>query len=300
MTPRALDRYLAARRGEVERELSLCLARGDGRPPRLVRAMRYAVLGGGKRLRPVLALAAAEAVAGARARAKALRAGCAIEMIHAYSLAHDDLPSMDDDEMRRGRPSLHVAFDEATAILAGDALLTDAFSVAATTRGRSAPVGGLAVVAEIAHAAGSAGMVGGQVKDIESEGKARVRLSVVQGIHRQKTGALLRASLRVGALSAGASPAELKRLTTFGEAFGLVFQITDDILDEVGDLATLGKPGGGDREAAKATYPRVLGVDGARAEARRVAEEGVRSLEPFGARAAALHGLLSRVVARAA
>lgn len=300
MTDAAFASYLAARRGEVETELERSVRERPDRPSRLARAMRYALLGGGKRLRPVLALAAAEAVGGARARRRALRPGCAIEMIHAYSLAHDDLPSMDDDDMRRGRPSLHVKFDEAIAILAGDALLTDAFSVATAGFAADQAGRGLAIAKEIAGAAGSAGMVAGQVRDIEAEGRKRVRLSAVQEIHRQKTGALLRASVRVGAMAAGASAGELRRLTRYGESFGLLFQIADDILDEVGDLATLGKPGGGDRASGKATYPAVLGLEGAREEARRVAERGSRVLRPFGRRATALRRLLEHVADRAA
>jgi len=279
--------------------MSRCLVAGEGRPPALVRAMRYAVLGGGKRLRPVLALAAAEAVAGSGARRRALRAGCAIEMIHAYSLAHDDLPAMDDDDMRRGRPSLHAKYGEATAILAGDALLTDAFAIVATPSRRTAPGATLAMVKEIAVAAGSSGMVGGQLADLSSSGKARVGLAAVREIHRQKTGALLRASVRVGALAAGAEAKTLRRLTAYGQAFGLVFQITDDVLDEVGDLKRLGKPGGGDRAAGKATYPAVLGLEGARSEARRVARAGYRAIAPLGTRAAPLEALLGHVVDRA-
>ncbi len=299
MTAKELDGYLTARRREIEAELDRCVTAGGGRPRRLVQAMRYALLGGGKRLRPVLALASGQAVGGAPARKRALRPGCAIEMIHAYSLAHDDLPAMDDDDMRRGRPSLHAKYDEATAILAGDALLTDAFGVAASTGRTVGAESRLAIVREIAASAGARGMVGGQLKDILAEGKKRVSLSAVQDIHRGKTGALLRASVRVGAIAAGAAKADLRRLTTFGEAFGLVFQITDDVLDEVGDLKSLGKPAGGDRAAGKATYPGVLGMDGARAQARRVADVGYRAIEPFGTRGAALHGLLRHVVERA-
>lgn len=300
MTSKAFETYLRSRRREVEAELDRHLASGDGRPRTLLTAMRYAVLGGGKRMRPVLALAAAEAVGGAGARRRALRPGCAIEMIHAYSLAHDDLPAMDDDDMRRGRPALHVKFGQATAILAGDALLTDAFALAARSSSRADPARHLAVVNEIAAAAGSGGMVAGQVADMESEGKKRVALSSVQKIHEKKTGALLLASVRVGALAAGAEGADLKRLSDYGKAFGLAFQITDDILDEVGDMNVLGKPAGGDRAAGKATYPRVLGLEGARAEAKRVADRGFRAIAPFGKRAAALDGLLQRVLDRAA
>jgi len=299
VTHENLNRYLRSRRREIEAALDRWLSPGTGRPVSLVRAMRYAVLGGGKRLRPVLTLAAAEAVGGARARMRALPAGCAIEMIHAYSLAHDDLPAMDDDEVRRGKPSLHAKFGEATAILTGDALLTDAFAVAARTGRGIEPARTVRILSEIARAAGSAGMVAGQVRDLESEGRARPGRRVVETIHRQKTGALLRASVRVGAISVGAEAAELRRLSAYGDAFGLAFQIADDILDEVGDAALLGRPGGGDRAASKATYPAVWGIDRARAEVRRLAAVGRRSIQSFGRRGVVLGSLFEHVVDRA-
>jgi len=300
VTKGQLDTYLASRRREIDAALGRFLGPAAGRPASLTRAMRYAVLGPGKRLRPVLALAAAEAVAGPRGRRQALGPGCAIEMVHAYSLAHDDLPAMDDDDMRRGRPSLHVKFDEATAILAGDALLTDAFALV-TGLARRAPASRvLGVVREIAGAAGSTGMVGGQIEDLAQQGRARGRIAVVRRIHDRKTGALLRASVRVGAVAAGADVRALRYLTAYGEAFGLAFQIADDILDEVADVRTLGKPGGGDREAGKATYPAVLGLEGARAEVHRVAAQGLRAIARFGTRAAPLDALLRHVVDRAA
>ena len=304
MTDRSLDAWLSTRRREVERELDRLLAPRRDRPASLTRAMRYAVLGPGKRLRPVLALAAAEAVGGAAARRRALRPGCAIEMIHAYSLAHDDLPAMDDDDMRRGKPSLHVRFGEALAILTGDALLTDAFDALAHvssngSSGSRGPARSLDILAEVARAAGGVGMVAGQVLDLANEGRRGVSLSTVRAIHSRKTGALLRACVRAGAIAGGASAPQLARLSTYGESFGLVFQITDDILDEVGSLAALGKPSGGDRERGKATYPALLGLEGARREAQRAARRGVAALAPFGERAAPLEALLRRVLSRA-
>lgn len=302
MTPRELDAYLVARRREVEAELASILAPREGRPAVLSRAMRYAVLGKGKRVRPVLALAAAESVGGVRRRSRALAAGCAVEMIHAYSLAHDDLPAMDDDDLRRGKPSLHRKFDEATAILAGDALLTDAFEVVAGVRVGDAEMARrqVRIVAEIAQGAGSAGMVAGQVADLASEGRKRIGRKVVDGIHRRKTGALMRAAVRAGAIAGGADARQLRCLTVYAEALGLAFQIVDDILDETADVSVLGKAGGGDRERGKATYPALLGIDGARTAALEEQARADAALDSMGGRSAPLRALLHRVVARAA
>jgi geranylgeranyl diphosphate synthase type II len=292
-----LDRYLSARRREIETALARAL---PGRSSSLGRAMRYAVLGGGKRLRPLLALAAAEAVGGPRARARAMPFACGLEMIHAYSLAHDDLPAMDDDDLRRGRPSLHVRFGEALAILTGDALLTEAFAVMAGAGARrSDAVATLAVVAEVAAAAGAGGMVLGQVADIENERKRSVTLATVTSIHRRKTGALIRAAVRAGAIAAGATARELALLTTYGEAVGLAFQIADDILDETADLGRLGKRGGGDRARGKATFPALLGLSGARTRARRAVARARSAVATLGPNAAVLDALAERVVARA-
>jgi geranylgeranyl diphosphate synthase type II len=299
VTDLQLDRYLTARRREIEAGLDRALP-GD-RSSSLGRAMRYAVLGGGKRIRPVLALAAAEAVGGPRARPKAIPFACAVEMIHAYSLAHDDLPAMDDDDLRRGRPSLHVRFGEAVAILAGDALLTEAFRVmarAAAARGLGAERT-LAIVADVATAAGAGGMVAGQVADMEPDRRRRVTLATVTAIHRRKTGALIRAAVRAGAIAAGATPRQLALLTTYGEAVGLAFQIVDDILDETAEVGRLGKRGGGDRARGKATFPAILGVAAARARARRAGARARGSLIAFGSDAAVLDALADRVVARA-
>lgn len=302
MTPEALQTYLGERRQEVETALGVILAPRRGRPAILTRAMRYAVLGPGKRVRPVLALAAAEAVGGVRRRSRAMAAGCAVEMIHAYSLAHDDLPAMDDDDLRRGKPSLHRKFDEATAILAGDALLTEAFEVLSATVARDADGARrqVQIISEIALGAGSIGMVAGQVADMASEGRTGVGRKTVDGIHRRKTGALIRASVRAGAIAGGADQAGLGRLTVYGESLGLAFQIVDDLLDETADMQVLGKQGGGDRARGKATYPGLLGLDGARRAALAEEAKALDAIAPMGRRGAPLRALLRSVVARAA
>jgi geranylgeranyl diphosphate synthase type II len=302
VTPAALERYLAAHRRTVDRTLRDVLRTRPGRPARLAEAMRYAVLGPGKRLRPVLAAASAEAIGGADAARAAVPFGCAIELIHAYSLVHDDLPAMDDDDERRGKPSLHVAYDEALAILTGDALLTEAFTVVANAvpaLGRSGAARGMQIVAEIASASGADGMVAGQVVDLASEGLADVTLRTVTAIHRRKTGALIRCAVRVGAIAAGASPARLASLTTYGEALGLAFQIADDVLDATHASDKIGRKGGGDAARGKATYPGLLGVDGARRRARRAADDACEALQPLGARAEPLAALVRHVVGRA-
>ena len=284
-----LARYLAEQGRLVERAL------GSLFPPRRSRlrtAIRYSLLGGGKRLRPILTLLGAE-VAGAPARV-ALPYACAVEMIHTYSLVHDDLPAMDDDDLRRGRPTVHRVYGEGLAILVGDALLTEAFRVMVSARGIP-PARRLAVVAELAAAAGEAGMVGGQALDLASEG-GPATLVHVREIHRRKTGALLRAAVRIGALVAGAPPATLRRLTTYGEQLGLAFQIADDILDAgdqvVGDGAT-------DRALGKAPYPAVLGRAGALARAAAERDGALAALTPFGAAAEPLRAIATWIVARA-
>jgi len=302
VSPQALERRLAAHRREVERALRTLLRARPGRPARLGAAMRYAVLGPGKRIRPVLALASAEVIGGAAAVPRALPFGCALEMIHAYSLVHDDLPAMDDDDERRGRPSLHVQYDEAVAILTGDALLTEAFAVVAsaarTARGAEAKRA-LAIVAEVAAASGADGMVAGQVVDLASEGLADVPLRTVTAIHRNKTGALIRCAVRIGAIAAGASPKQLANLTAYGESLGLAFQIADDVLDATDARALIGRKGGGDQARGKATYPGILGVDGARRRAQAAADAACDALRSFGARAETLRALVRHVVERA-
>jgi geranylgeranyl diphosphate synthase type II len=264
-----LKSYLQERCTLVDGALERYLPPEDELPVSLHRAMRYSVFAGGKRVRPIMMLAACEAVGGNPEQA--LPAACAMEMIHTYSLIHDDLPAMDDDDFRRGRPTSHKVFGEAVAILAGDALLTEAFILMSRQELATGvdPVARLEAVNEIARCAGSRGMVGGQVVDMESEGQAEVDLPVVQYIHTHKTGALIKASVRAGALLGGGSLRQVEALTRYGEAIGLAFQIADDILDIVGTTEEIGKDAGSDQARGKATYPAVVGL----AEARQRADE---------------------------
>jgi geranylgeranyl diphosphate synthase type II len=294
----SLEDYLARRRRTVEAALEAALSPADGVPPRLLEAMRYAVLSGGKRVRPILALAACEAAPGSIERA--LPFACAIELIHAYSLVHDDLPAMDDDDLRRGRPTVHVVFGEALAILTGDALLTEAFRVAAEgaeTAGLD-PARALAIVRAIAAAAGAAGMVGGQAADLAAEGGS-ADLALVEAIHRRKTAALIAAAVEAGATAGGAAPARLAGLRAYGQALGLAFQVADDVLDATAPTTLTGKRAGGDAAHGKATYPAVLGVEGARRAARALLAECLAALAPLGAPAEPLRALARFVVERA-
>jgi len=285
-----LSEYMSEARGRVEGALAGYLpgeSPSAACPPRLAQAMRYSLMGGGKRLRPILALMAAEAC-GAEADA-ALPAACALEMVHTYSLIHDDLPSMDDDDLRRGRPTCHRAFDEATAVLAGDALLTLAFEVIARdVRPASAAIG---CVLALAEGAGPAGMVGGQMADLQAEGQPDATLGALEAIHRRKTGALLRASLKMGAIVAGAAAPTLRALEAYGHAVGLAFQIVDDLLDVQGDEAKLGKRVNKDHGLGKWTYPGLLGLEGSRRHARGLADEAVGALAPLGGRGDRLRAL---------
>ena len=262
---------------EVDGFLDRVLPPVNNGPATLASAMRYAVLGGGKRIRPALAMASAMAVGGRGA--DALPVAGALEMIHAYSLIHDDLPCMDDDDLRRGRPTVHVRFGEAVAVLAGDALHTLAF--ATLTSGDASPETRLECVKRLAAAAGPEGMVGGQVLDMEAEGR-RPDARELEAIHRGKTGALISASAALGALAGGGSRQQVDALAAFGRELGLVFQIVDDLLDEEQTSARLGKSAGKDRAAGKATYPAVHGIGMARAEATRraaLARELLRDLK---------------------
>lgn len=267
----------------VEAYLSGCL-KDRPMPPRLRKAMEYSLCAGGKRLRPVLCLTTA--LLGGERLERVMPFAAGIEMIHTYSLIHDDLPAMDDDDMRRGRPSNHKAFDEATAILAGDALLTDAFVFMTVPAGGHDPVPAdrvLAALAEMAVAAGSAGMVGGQVLDMDYTGArleqgVKVTLADLRAMHRGKTGALFRASCVAGGLLAGAAPAVIAALRTYGEALGAAFQIVDDVLDVTADSATLGKPAGSDARQGKVTYPSLVGLDESRAMACAEAGRAVDAL----------------------
>jgi geranylgeranyl diphosphate synthase type II len=301
-----LGAYLDRIRRRVDEALTTYLPEVDGNPAaacpaRLAMAMRHSVLGGGKRLRPVLCVMAVEACGGALE--SALPAACALEMVHTYSLIHDDLPAMDDDDLRRGRPTCHKAFDEATAILAGDGLLTLAFEVVAREV-RPGPAA-LRCVRILAEAAGPSGMVAGQMADLQAEGRteaegrpADATLAALEAIHRRKTGALLRAPLTMGAAIAEASEPCAEALGRYGRAVGLAFQIVDDLLDVQGDESKLGKRVGKDSELGKWTYPRFLGVDGSRRRARQLAEEAVAALEPFGPRGDRLRGLALALLER--
>ncbi|MGQ9920536.1 MAG: polyprenyl synthetase family protein [Desulfobacca sp.] len=292
-----LKAYLAARQDLVNRELDRVLPAGHGPGARVVEAMRYSLLGGGKRLRPILCLAAAEAVGGAGEQV--LPVACALEMIHTYSLIHDDLPAMDDDDLRRGRPTCHKQFDEATAILAGDGLLTAAFLVLAEGARRQPTQAVIysEVIHLIAQAAGHEGMVGGQMADLLAEGQPS-SLEQVEAIHRLKTGALLTASVRAGALLGGGTPEQVAALSRYGEKFGLIFQITDDLLDVEGDTVEMGKPTGMDAVRQKATYPAVLGVAGAKTQAQRLVAEALADLSSLGDAATPLRELVRYLLVR--
>ena len=282
-----LKAYLAERRDLVNRALEGYLPAVRGPAFRVVQAMHYSLFAGGKRLRPILCLAAAEAVGGDPG--EALPVACALEMIHTYSMIHDDLPAMDDDDLRRGQPTCHKQFDEATAILAGDGLLTEAFHTLAAAApnyaGREAAL--VEVITLLAAAAGYQGMVCGQMLDLLAEGR-QVTLKELETIHRLKTGALLTASLRSGALIGGGTRVQVALLTSYGEKFGLAFQVTDDLLDVEGEAAEMGKAPGMDEKRQKATYPALLGLDAAKEWARRLVAAAVAELEPLGEKAAPL------------
>lgn len=260
--------------------------------------MRYSVFAGGKRVRPILMMAACQAVGGNPK--VALPAACAMEMIHTYSLIHDDLPSMDNDDFRRGNPTNHKVFGEAIAILAGDGLLTEAFKIVSDPRyiADCNPLGLLAVIHEIATSAGSYGMVGGQVIDMESEGNNNIDLPTVQYIHTHKTGALIKASVVAGALLGGANKAPLSAITRYGEAAGLAFQIADDILDIEGTTEEIGKDAGSDEARGKATYPAVMGLEASKAEADSMMQEALKALEIFGIEADPLREIAKYIVQR--
>ncbi|MDE2058380.1 MAG: polyprenyl synthetase family protein [candidate division NC10 bacterium] len=303
MTSDELERYLEERRVLVDEALERYLP-GTGDPPKEIHeAVRYSVFAGGKRLRPILVLAAAEA-AGGQAE-QALGAAAAIEMIHTYSLIHDDLPAMDDDDFRRGRPTCHRVYGDAMAILAGDALLTQAFILLSAEippcpplpKGGHGPEAHLKVIQEIAQAAGSKGMVGGQVVDILNEDR-EIDLPTLQYLHTHKTGALIRGCLRVGGILAAAGPEQLEALTRYGERIGLAFQIVDDILDVEGSLEALGKQAGSDLRKKKATFPALLGIEESRRWAHRLVSEAKQSLVIFGDRGAILSAIADFVVMR--
>jgi geranylgeranyl diphosphate synthase type II len=290
-----LKRELAARRQDVDACLERLLPVEDGPASRVVRAMRYAVLGGGKRLRPILALACCEACGGSGD--DVLEPACALELIHTYSLVHDDLPAMDDDDLRRGRATLHVEYDEATAILAGDGLLTLAFEVLGARPERAGAARRVDAVITVARAAGVAGMVGGQVGDLEAE-RTEVDVRRLEWIHRHKTGGLLQASAELGAIHAGADDEARRALRGYGAALGLAFQITDDVLDCTASSAELGKTAGKDERSGKATYPALFGLERSRELARETIDAALGALVPAGARTPLLESLARYAVER--
>ena len=291
-----LAAYLTERRDWTDQALDVYLPPADALPPKLHEAMRYSLFCGGKRLRPILALAGAEAVGGDPLWALPL--ACAVECIHTFSLIHDDLPALDDDALRRGNPTSHVVYGEAMAILAGDALLALAFDLIAECRLYAPAERVLDALAMVARASGTRGMVGGQVSDIESEGRDDLDEAAVASIHARKTGALLLASLMAGARLCGAPVTQERALHTYGEQIGLAFQITDDILDLEGDADKLGKPLGSDLKQDKATYPKVLGLPASRALARRASDAALAALTDFDGHADPLRALARYIVER--
>ncbi|MCE9556199.1 MAG: polyprenyl synthetase family protein [Planctomycetes bacterium] len=286
-------------RQDIDEALADAVGNSGEMPPRLNEALRYSLLGSGKRLRPIMVLLAAEACG--CSRAKAMPAACAVEMIHAYSLVHDDLPAMDDDDLRRGRPTCHKVFGEALAILAGDALLTRAFELLAVEV--QPPVVAASCCASLAEAAGAAGMVGGQVDDLEQEqvapsGDIEQQLQVLISIHRRKTAAMLRVSLKLGGIVAGATLDQLEALDAFGRPLGLAFQIVDDLLDVGGVEAATGKRVGKDHGRGKLTFPGLLGSEESRVQAASLIDEACTALRPLGPQAAGLESLARYVLER--
>jgi len=290
-----LKKYLQIRQRKIDRALDGYLPKANTKPVTLHKAMRYSLFAGGKRLRPILCLAAAEACHGSIDNALPL--ACSLECIHTYSLVHDDLPSMDNDDFRRGRPTCHKVFGEGIAVLAGDALLTIAFQIVSSAK--AAPRYDVAILLrEIAVAAGSQKLIAGQVADLEAEGKD-VKRDQLQFIHENKTAAILKSSVRLGAMSANADPKKLSAITRFGQRLGLAFQIIDDILDVTQTSEILGKSAGKDVAAKKATYPAVIGLEKSRAEARRLTRQAHNALSIFSnSDAEPLHALANYLLER--
>jgi len=289
-----LKAYLKSRQEKIERALDRHLPKESTKPATIHKAMRYSLFAGGKRLRPILCLAAAETCGGKIDNALPL--ACALECIHTYSLVHDDLPSMDNDDFRRGRLTCHKVFGDGIAVLAGDALLTIAFEI--ISRGKPTSRYNMStLLREVAVAAGSQKLIAGQVADLEAEGKETTRAGL-RYIHENKTAAILTTSVRLGAMSANANPKQLAAITRFGRALGLAFQVIDDILDVTQTSEKLGKSAGKDVAAKKATYPAVIGLDKSRAEAKRLTKQAHDALSIFGTKAEALHALANYLLER--
>ena len=299
-TSESIQRYLVDQQARVDAELETLVPAAEVYPPTIHQAMRHSLFAGGKRLRPILCIESGRLFGGNEA--SLLRLGSALELIHTYSLIHDDLPALDNDDLRRGQPTCHRVFGEAMAILAGDALLTLAFEVISAPQ--SLPAGGpedtrkLCVVHEIARAIGTrAGMVGGQVVDIEATGQ-KADAATLEYIHSSKTGAFIRAAVRVGAIQAGAAEKDIDLVTAYGEKVGLAFQIADDLLDVLGSSESLGKTAGKDSTEKKLTYPALHGVDESRRLAQELVHEACDALESFGTPAQRLHEIANFLIAR--
>lgn len=290
-----LGHFVATRTEAVNRALDAFLPPASTPPATMHKAMRYSLFAGGKRMRPALCLAATAACGGAERDAMPL--ACAVECIHTYSLVHDDLPAMDNDDYRRGKLTSHKVFGEGIAVLAGDALLTQAFEIAIAAKGWPR-YPHRRLVAELARAAGSLQLIAGQVADLEAEGR-KISASRLRYIHERKTSALLCCSVRLGGMSANCSPAQLRALTAFGYHVGLAFQVIDDILDVTQTTEQLGKTAGKDTRAQKATYPSIVGLEKSRKIAAQLTQRAFAALKPFGRRAAALQALAEFLLKRA-
>lgn len=292
-----LKEYLRNRQGKIEATLKDLLPAKDTYPEILHEAMGYSVFAGGKRLRPILCLAACEAVKGSLE--EALPVACALEIIHTYSLIHDDLPAMDNDVLRRGKPTNHIVFGEANAILAGDALLTLAFQIIGEAGLKSAHKYEtyLEIIKDISIAVGSLGMIGGQVVDILSENQ-EINLATLKYIHQSKTGALIKTSLKSGALLGAGNKEQVRQLVLYGEYLGLAFQITDDLLDVLGNAEKLGKPVGSDNKNQKSTYPNLFGIEKTKELAEEAVNNAVRALQDFGSEGDVLRSLAEYLLIR--
>jgi len=286
--------YWSSRQKKVDAALNRLLPSATTKPKTIHQAMRYSLFAGGKRLRPVICLASAEVLRGEVENALPL--ACALECVHTYSLIHDDLPCMDNDDFRRGKPTSHKVYGEGMAVLAGDALLTIAFEIAAQAKA-STRYPHAVLIRELAAASGSQGMVAGQVADLEGEGR-KITPAELRYIHENKTAALITSSIRLGAMSANATPKQLAHLTDFGQSLGLAFQVIDDILDVTQTSEKLGKSAGKDIAAQKATYPALLGLDKAKKEADRLTARARAALKPFGKDAAPLEAMADFLLKR--
>ncbi len=292
-----INAYISESKKLVDERLEKLLPVESEEPSTIHKAMRYSVFAGGKRVRPILVLASGESLAGDRD--VLLDIGAGIEMMHTYSLIHDDLPALDNDDLRRGLPTCHKVFGEAMAILAGDALMTRCYQILADVPGLPDSIR-ISIFREIASATGTVnGMIGGQVVDLESEGKP-ISARVLEYIHYSKTGALLKACIRCGALAAGAKNRELQALTEFGNKIGLVFQIVDDILDVTSSSEILGKTAGKDAKVKKATYPALYGIEASRQKARELVASALEDIRDLGERAQPLRSLSQFIVSRTA